>query len=281
MTDEAGPVVWHYTTLNALDAILSSRVLRLTHADYLNDPRERRLVHDQWMDRLRQGYPEIAKRYADDANARRVLHTLAPFSASFSKNPDNLLLWVNYTDQLSGVAIGFNADYLRGLDDGAREADLIHEAVDMVYTVDTASASAQEHYQGFTGVKHSLGREDPHADTLYGWFMDQLLATLAAAGAAYKTPGWEQEEEWRITRRPIVSTPFSGREDVTRKVQRSWKYDARQPGRPFMELKFDPGLAVAEVIVGPCGQIDRVENLLAHHRVQARVAQSPTKHRRG
>jgi hypothetical protein len=100
--------VFHYTNLNALCGILSSRSIWATHIRFLNDSRE--MVHGREL--IRQG---LSTRLSDRENAsglikllELVLERSEPniFVACFSNLKDDLSQWRGYGPD-SGVCIGF------------------------------------------------------------------------------------------------------------------------------------------------------------------------------
>lgn len=115
--------VWHYTTLEGLEGILSSGTIWATDARYTNDKTEfthaRGIVKAYLEERAehgsREGFPtEDLSKMLDEAFEEGALSPLETevYVASFSANGDLLSQWVQYADNCRGVALAFD---LRGL----------------------------------------------------------------------------------------------------------------------------------------------------------------------
>lgn len=282
MSEKEPEVVWHYTGCEVLDAILGSKALRQTHADYLNDPEERRLLYAAWDGALEDRAPNLRDLRSSERpqDAARVL---APFSTSFSKNRDNLLLWVNYARNLSGVAIGFRTSYLRGLSNDLGVPGGSQSLVEIVYEKAAPDTLAQDILGDFlqnpdvaAELVRSGGQITPGLQRVGIAVVD---VKLAAAATQFKSPGWSQEEEWRITWQRSLPSLWIQEPGKNGDLTAHWQYDSRSPGKPFLSVPFDPAEAITEVVVGPCGSEERVNNILEHHGLHVPVQRSPTKYR--
>lgn len=122
-------IVYHYTSLNTLQAILdrlekeeklnnpNPLLLRGTRIDYLNDATEYKLACEIMTDMLKKhaqsindGDSKKIVQYADTNIWERIATTFGqltlPFITSFSENDDNLPMWNTYGANGLGVAIG-------------------------------------------------------------------------------------------------------------------------------------------------------------------------------
>jgi hypothetical protein len=93
-------LVYHYTSMSGLKAIVESGRLRATHYDYLNDPDELVYCKKLWGDHLRIANP-------DDGD---VPFFGEAYIVSFSELEDDLTLWRTYGDNGAGVSIGVPLD---------------------------------------------------------------------------------------------------------------------------------------------------------------------------
>lgn len=102
-------MLYHYTTLEALLAILQNSkvlsnsegmylVLRATHAYYLNDYREAKLLIDAL---IKIGIPKHVIATCELLNGY-------PYVFSLSEKNDDLNMWRGYANDAGGVSIGFD-----------------------------------------------------------------------------------------------------------------------------------------------------------------------------
>ena len=107
-------LLWHYTGLDTLEAIVRSKKIRATHYTYLNDESEITIGCNIVLERLK-------RKKVDPKAIETVQSTLSSFQkktsklmfyiTSFSENGDSLYQWVAYTDhEKGGCAIGIAFD---------------------------------------------------------------------------------------------------------------------------------------------------------------------------
>lgn len=108
-------VVYHYTTVDTMMKIVTSRKIWATSISYLNDS----LEGEHFLRMVRQRLPGLLSRYQLNDT---VLNKLSdgpkpvesrPFVASFSSEGDSLPQWRSYCPQGNGVAIGFRVSCLK------------------------------------------------------------------------------------------------------------------------------------------------------------------------
>ena len=281
-------VVWHYTSITGLIGILKSKKLRLTHADYLNDPRERQLVYEAWDERLRRaerdhpGSNVLAEIGSNQLVKQR--EAMPPFCTSFSTKSDNMLLWVAYSEHLTGAAIGFRPAELEGVRElegvdpptspyGTRHPAR-REGVHLRYGQDEVESAVDE---AFDRVWEHW--ETPQGPGRSEWFRTMPYRLLSRIATHFKTAGWKQEEEWRLAHTwsipPWVALAPVGQTTM----QNEWQYDPRNPTKPFIELPFDPAVALVNVIAAPCASEQRVRDIVEEQGLTVPVEKSPTQYR--
>ncbi len=116
--------VWHYTTVNALDGIISSGRMWATDARFTNDKTEffhARDVGCAWIDRLdasgalgilSAGDLKGMLAHAFDEGPLSRLHTQV-YLICFSRARDRLTQWTQYASSGAGVSIAFDLRYIR------------------------------------------------------------------------------------------------------------------------------------------------------------------------
>ncbi len=109
------PVVYHYTTLDCFESILSSKSFWLSHISVLNDLGELEYGANFICDKLSK-YNGIDKRLI--SYARDIIVAYKKFNiciGSFCSEKDLLSQWRTYGNEGCGVAIGFNVGLLSDL----------------------------------------------------------------------------------------------------------------------------------------------------------------------
>lgn len=273
----APEILWHYTSMDALDKILASQRLRATHADSLNDPEERRLVYKPFEDTVRRIWPEGN---VDNKLWHRnddVSYRLAPFVTSFSANPDNLLLWKSYADDASGVALGFRTEALR-----SAHTDLPGSTVDlhpMSYDQKEVVLTSQSHAVDLVAKIYADRKDRRHPERFEHWTWMNYYALLSGVAATYKTPGWQQEEEWRLVARVGAPAQVADDQRSGPLMEQYWKH--KPGGQPCCDLTLtDWADSITEVTVGPWGDVEAVAAVLKTHGCTATSTKSPTLIRR-
>jgi hypothetical protein len=283
----AEPLVWHYTSVNSLNLMLQGRgkgaehraTMRMGHADYLNNPREQRLVLEVFETILKECASEAYKaaRAAEglplgpDPDSA-WMYDSTPFTVSFSNNEDNLLLWSLYSGNLSGVAIGFRRDVLRRLQlpNGAplRFESVIYDENEL--RVPLINDVVRNRQRLADQAQDGLNSPD--------WSDAITMRLLGSTIANYKSAGWTQEEEVRlIFRAGTDDWPHTPAKRA--QARELWEWD-NPPLKPFITLPFDAQEAIAEVRVGPLGSWLEVRSVLTRHGLDVPVVNSPTKYRR-
>lgn len=107
--------LYHYTNVEALDSILRSRKLRLSHYHKLNDDMEIKHAFDLTF--------KMINKYIDHSQYQdfwkyfykcfQYINCLEFYVCSFSENYNNPALWDAYADHNHGVCIGLRSDYFK------------------------------------------------------------------------------------------------------------------------------------------------------------------------
>lgn len=191
-------VLYHYTSLSGLEAIIESRTIWASEIRYLNDAAEMHhtaaVLREEIEKRLRQGTgsKELLERFREWILDRLVNGNML-FVVSFTTNGNLLSQWRGYGNVGKGVSLGFapGAVYdcaeLQGFEVGR-----------CIYDEATQRRIAQ-------GVVTALERSaakaaDREAERLFVSLEGDLLriATLL------KHPSFKEEDEWRVVS-PVLS----------------------------------------------------------------------------
>ena len=108
-------LVWHYTSHEVAQQIISTSKFRLTRQDFLDDFHEFRYVRivaseiakEHPYSKMAHGYSELGIMYEDFLKPSRT------FVGSFSYEGDDISQWERYASGGKGVALGFDASMLK------------------------------------------------------------------------------------------------------------------------------------------------------------------------
>lgn len=209
--------LYHYTTQTGLLGIINDRRIWATHTQYLNDRREflhavdlvrgeiQRLLNEQ------STPPASAARTEALSRMQNAL-SLSPEHinvcvCSFSEDSDSLSQWRAYGGS-SGFAIGFSPEVL----EAAVERQSWHLAqciYDPATQLDIARALVEEvldeHISKRPRAAAELVTEDEEDDDVFWEAGGNLLPYLYGYAPMVKHHSFEEEREWRIISRPILS----------------------------------------------------------------------------
>lgn len=197
--------VYHYTSPGALLRIISEPKPKIWATDirYLNDAQEFEYTVDlttKLLDDLKSDAvgKEDAQIILECQNALTFAPNYPLYAASFSGKGDLLSQWRAYCPASGGVSIGFSSKALNQssgtilchcLYDLTQQKELLRQMIDSVLTTWRPQLN-----NGQLKNEVSLGTD--------------FLSLLLVLAAIYKHPGFDEEDEWRLTRRSNASDPF-------------------------------------------------------------------------
>lgn len=236
-------VIHHYTSPAGLLGIVRSKAIWATDVRYLSDSQEFRYAVDlagavirDWGadaegDRERSFYKSVEMSLRRSPSNRL-------FVTSFSAVGDLLSQWRAYCPVTGGFAIGFttaaliestNIFAIPCIDDQGRQKEFIELLLMLVLTK----------YREVTSI------EEPGSDAALDMVSDEFLSGFLLLAAAFKHPGFAEEQEWRMF-------TLAGPPDVLFREGRSGIV-------PYIELplrKVKRGYPLRQVTVGPSPHID-------------------------
>ena len=263
---DSGELMWHYTTLEALDAILTSNSLMATEVSYLNDISETQTADDAFdtaLDQLSDAHPSFV------VNARQVMAVLddggpfrggeeqrllakARFILCASDDGDSLYAWRTYGD----CAIGLDPHGPLGLITEAnhRSAD-VHQWVPVEYDEDVLRAGILDelrtHAESWDGASTDDSSWDGGSTRFHIEWME-LPPTRSRLRARAKNASFADEREHRVTIEPndlkgIFTTPsgMGPRPRVRLRSAHEWgagiSQSAPAPNLPIRAIRLGPG----------------------------------------
>lgn len=239
-------VLYHYCPSHALSEILRSGVLWLTHQSGLNDLRETIWAIPFIREEIRRRQTYTTKDFLSQVEQLFDLNSPEVYLASFSCDGDVLSQWRAYSTDGDGFAIGFCPKAFRV---GLRTP---------------ITSAVPDHTVGFLKVyyddamlKKSIGEILDHHLSLApddNNFI-QCAFLLRALTLSFKNPAFREEDEWRITYSPIITTHQVKHDLEVMGMLRNLQFRTSRYGvLPYFEIPFGQDSrekAIAEVVVGP------------------------------
>jgi Protein of unknown function (DUF2971) len=224
-------VLWHYTSVQGLVGILTSRSLRLSDARFLNDRTERTYSLDVIETIINRR--STFRSSADRAVAKRVVARMRAnlrasplFVSSLSEARETLSQWRRYGANGMGYCIGF-------------EPWALSDAIAVL-----ESGSLQKIWYGPNQQRDAI-RSVLHSSVVTGFDEQEIQASLERIALQMKSPVFADEKEWRLVCAPGQNPP-------------GMSHDIKDPYlSPFITLRFgnnddnQRGPSVAAVICGP------------------------------
>jgi hypothetical protein len=258
--DRPRETLYHYTTLEGLLGIVSSRGLWASDIRYMNDSAEMKhaadLIKKDIARRIAEGHPnpKLLNQFQYWVG-HRMVHGHMLFSASFRSNGNLLSQWRGYSDHGKGVSIGFAPELIlecaharsfqvaRCVYDPLEQERLVSQVVDAVELLADEFGECT----------------DPAVlppDQSYLESFERVESDLLRIAAVLKHPSFQEEEEWRVVS-PILTdfaqAPIRYREGTSMLV-------------PYLEfpLAVTPGapLALEHLYLGPSPNISISMNSL-------------------
>ncbi len=273
------PILWHYTTGEALIAIVRSGALWATQVACLNDSSE--LLYGMRL--ARDAMAECAARNSDVAHMMGLGAAILAdekaiasewFVSCLTERRDDLSQWRAYGGGEGGYAIGFEAASLLGA--GAPDRSFLgpvsyDHAANMKLTRDIAAGMVRHFRAGLANDERRVPAR---------WVQDFLAswdAAMTPLAPMLKDPAFSSEMEWRIIRRITTA------DAACMKYRQKPSMMVRHLPLRFPSLGGLETLPIVEIMVGPCRHIQTsvasVSALLRSHRYppdKTRVTMSRT-----
>lgn len=200
-------VLQHYTTAEGLDGILSSQLLRASHASYLNDATElshaRRVVRDVLQAGLTTTKSDVGGQFLNDWLQLLDSSVTEPevYVTCFCVAEDLLSQWRGYAGGTGGYAIGFHTPLW--LESGAAPVILrkiVYQPGEQQGWINSLIGPAIDHLERLAG--------DEGTDVAIASIpnsLDMCEEAISECLFCFKHEKFEEEEEWRIVYRPDVA----------------------------------------------------------------------------
>jgi hypothetical protein len=286
-TSPPPPVLYHYTSMEALLSILNSGQIRATHIRYLND-----ISEAEWMWKAVVNQLEETKRSTECAaqatqtstilgmiNERRILND---FVASFSENADDLSQWRAYCPGGAGFSIGFETKALNTqwvADPKGGEPLFVGGSLKKVRYLGPEDLKFPSELDTMLRLAPSLERGIDRRPVSREQF---LMGWLSVISSSFKHPAFGDENEWRLVlTKPHKPMPFQrfrpGKSSIIPYVEAILNRDYKSE-RPANYM-------IARVVIGPTPSpelsreaLEAAFHSVGHPEVQVDVSKIPFKH---
>ena len=183
-------LIYHYTSLPALQSIIQNRSVWCSDLRYLNDYQEVRIGQETI-----RNFADLVFSHFGKSEATKLLQeklyeisedSITAFSTCFSKNSDQLSQWRGYGIDGKGVAIGFDRSEF--------EAATDLNVRDVIYGSSSLVKEIEPRVKLYVGEleEHHRKNDDPH-DLLYKMKGELLQVIFSTKGDAFA-----EEEESRL-----------------------------------------------------------------------------------
>ena len=251
-------ILYHYCSMSSFDAIMRSKVIRLSAVDQSNDAAELTLIIRLLTDAIKQSDHSLHVQKCLIAMLDDIANKYLALNFSMSEAPDLLSQWRGYADDATGVCIGFQRETLEQLahnegggvtlgeisyniDDWSTDVDgiltKVHEAVsnnlvDVSIDLDRLRGHFPVSRNGVTG-----GWSEVYAE----------LLKMFVRGICLKNPVFSEEREWRLFSVASVGAGFY------RRLSSLDFHVARNRLIPYTPLKFEFRIdeVISSVWLGP------------------------------
>lgn len=246
-TDNNVKLIYHYTDGEGLKGICGGKdiAFRVTDSNFLNDPKELRIAYDICLDRLRKldidDKDHILRTISEEFRRIRSHKAYSNqhggyYVISFSTNPDNILLWGEFS-RFYGYNIGFDKDkLLKSLnsDDLIAEGKVIYDKHKQEKLIDKAINDI---------LKPDIKFE---SDVDYKERVKKLAIAITGYNMLFKDKQFELEEEYRL-----VFMCVHNCDEIEYNVKQEYRVKDGKILIPYVEEHFIDKTSISSVTIGP------------------------------
>lgn len=184
--EDPGSTVFHYTSIDSLEKILTHKELSLNNTRTMNDAKEIRSFIEQMERAIRE---DLSASRLDAATTffhtlYRELEQTSPFASCFSSLEDDASLWERYADNARGVCLAFNTEALYKM---FRKTSFRFNNIYYQYDIRNHFLYPQVKKYLEDGILEEYANEQ------------QLTETIMAVSALRKHASFQSEREFRLT----------------------------------------------------------------------------------
>ena len=281
--------LYHYTSTEVLDKILTNAAFWASNIFYLNDSSEFKAGLEEIRKQFRKkgATYDIIKQYLDEIEKYDSKNWAGIFTISFSTSSDDLNQWTTYAKE-SGICIELDCNIVKKYDWRNPKLLIKQKSLNNEYL------EASENYNGFGNMEYGEDEDYKLADEIFDSFVEhwnglerqnkyvtieeknelwkqkshEAKQYLALRASYLKVKGFSKEQEVRISFFPIYrGEAVSGKEEKAK-----IKYTRLKSGilRPYLEIYFFQGMdkqpkcPIKSIRVGPSGRQQNVYDSIVH-----------------
>lgn len=214
--DSPPPVLYHYTSMEALLSIISTGRIRATHIRYLNDLMEAAVIWDIARRRLESKLEHTSSEPQREQLAALIQmitgrRQCTDFVASFSEDGDDLSQWRAYCPSGNGFSIGFDSAALRTQwvsDPAGGEPKWVGGKLTKVrYLSDDQPSDFERTVDDLLALAPQMeGKSTFNGPMTANGF---VLAWFSVMASTFKHAAFQSENEWRLLlTKPHKPMPF-------------------------------------------------------------------------
>ena len=238
--------LYHYTSLNTLELILSSNRLRFTCINYLNDPIEMEYGLNILGDYSQQSFPQTYRKIQRYKKSLKFDKNLFVFSTSF--NYDNLHCWAFYGDKCKGICLNINYNSL--------SEKINKNNLSYIYPVQYIDKNFNSQNIEIETIIPNFLFRCCQILNLYINNNNNFKKALQLLSSLIKTPFWKFESEIRICIFIETETNIKSSNNLTKRF-----FDFDFINNECFDRKIENGKLFDGIRLGPIYKTENLENL--------------------
>ncbi|MFT0137247.1 DUF2971 domain-containing protein [Alcanivoracaceae bacterium MT1] len=240
--------LYHYCSIDSFFNILRTKNIRLTDTLGMNDSREGR-----WADLIINPLISNEELFSSVEQGREFLNAYhlskpSPFIFCFSEHPDILSQWRAYSNDGTGVCIGFSSNFFPPSNPFAptNAAPKKNTRLEQVLYVPEDTHLIKELLKKFKIWEESQEVPPPTPHGFLGMYAASLSAVI-------KNPAFYEEKEWRLIHSPILMRDDQNRHRPIGTDLNIEQYVSGNKIRTYFEYPIakDGTHAISEIWLGP------------------------------
>ena len=195
------PLVYHYCSMESFLAIIQNKNIRLSNSYALNDSRENTWIND-YIDLAISDFRNSENNEFVEKFIRLFeLNYFTPYVSCFSENGDLLSQWRGYSNDATGVAIGFDPKLFNIKFRPPFPGNSIDHTlgiVSVIYDHEIQSRLTKN-------ILPSMYQALKHGKVDEGNALANCMYNFKKYSPVFKNPAFQEESEWRIIHTPLIS----------------------------------------------------------------------------
>lgn len=274
-----GPdIVYHYCTVDSFIKIISNSTMRLFNIRKTNDPQEIKYLKpcvetiiDKVINKYNQEVNDEDKKSIPDVieeiNNRYDMESKMFYTFCFSEASNKLSQWTRYSDDGRGIAIGFNAKLLYGLQNDKQR-----------YRFDKIEYGTEKFKKRMFEIVDDYFEKTSAINPIeFENLIFKIISLFNSCAPLFKSSFFSDEEEWRLIYNPygpIIRLDDNQLQSFLNEINGPNNFNCgfnRKPIdycksnnsiRSFIDLDFSEikKSLIKEIVIGPAADLDEKDN---------------------